>query len=634
MKQTKGQYHYAVRRCKKAAHEINNDKYVEALLKGDIDLFEAVKKGRIKNRECATKVDGHKGAENISNHFRNQYEELYNQQSSRVEMGELLDSINDDMEHSEINEADKITPDLVKEIINSKIKSNKSDVHADFNSDCLKNAPDSLFQMIAKLFRSLAIHGFMPAILLFCAIIPLVKDPSGSLDSSSNYRGIAISSLLLKIWDWIVIILHGSSLSSDELQFGFKKASSTSLCTWSVVETVNYYKRGGSEVFCCLLDCKKAFDTVEHKKIFKKLVDKIPLIFVRILLVTYMGQKCFVRWNSSESSQFSVQNGVRQGAVLSPILFSLYVNDLIELLRASGMGCFVGQQYFGIVAYADDILLLAPRRQVLQKMIQQSEDYMDQHKISFSTTKTKCIYFGPNKEMIKKVVVAGSEMEWSKNAVHLGITISEDASMEQDIKVKRARFIDECHNLQEEFGQSHPEVQAKLLTLYNSSCYGSNTWNLFGEWARKLQVSWNVDLKHIWNLPHETHRYFFEHLTQCRHLKILLIRRFLKFVVAILEGEKSSCRLLLRTILGTTHSTTGNNIRKIGLEAGLRLDTEDIKSKIEEVCEKISFAEMPEDQLWRVASVKELSLIKSKNLQVEGFSSDEIDEMLQYICVS
>ena len=59
MKQTKGQYHYAVRRCKRAAHEINNDRYLEALLKGDIDIFEAVKKGRIQNRECATKVDGH-----------------------------------------------------------------------------------------------------------------------------------------------------------------------------------------------------------------------------------------------------------------------------------------------------------------------------------------------------------------------------------------------------------------------------------------------------------------------------------------------------------------------------------------------------------------------------------------------
>jgi hypothetical protein len=119
-------------------------------------------------------------------------------------------------------------------------------------------------------------------------------------------------------------MLHGDALSSDELQFGFKKSSSTSLCTWSVVETINYYKRGGSDVFCCLLDCKKAFDTVEDSKMFKKLSDRIPMVFVRILLVTYLGQKCFVRWNSEDSSIFSVQNGVRQGAVLPPILFSIH----------------------------------------------------------------------------------------------------------------------------------------------------------------------------------------------------------------------------------------------------------------------------------------------------------------------
>ena len=59
-----------------------------------------------------------------------------------------------------------------------------------------------------------------------------------------------------------------------------------------------------------------------------------------------------------------------------------------------------------------------------------------------------------------------------------------------------------------------------------------------------------------------------------------------------------------------------------------------LQNKIEEVCEKISFEEMPEDQLWRVASVKELSIINSKNLQVEGFSSEEIDEMLNFICTT
>ena len=155
-----------------------------------------------------------------------------------------------------------------------------------FNSDCLRNAPDELFKIIAILFQSLAVHGVMPDIILYCAIIPIVKDPSGSLESSSNYRGIAISSLFLKIWDWVILLLYGDALSSDELQFGFQRQSSTTLCTWSVIKTINYYKRGGSEVYCCLLDCKKAFDTVEHSKIFKKLCHRIPVIYVRILLVT------------------------------------------------------------------------------------------------------------------------------------------------------------------------------------------------------------------------------------------------------------------------------------------------------------------------------------------------------------
>ena len=297
------------------------------------------------------------------------------------------------------------------------------------------------------------------------------------------------------------------------------------------------------------------------------------------------------------------------------------------------MWCYVGLMKFGFVPYADDILLLAPRREVLQKMIKQSEDYMDQHRISFSTTKTKCIYFGSNKDMVKKVVVAGSEMEWVKQAVHLGITLSEDGTMEQDVKIKRAIFIDGCHNLQQEFGQCHPEVQAKL-TLYNSSCYGSNTWNLFGDWTRKLLISWNVDLKQIWQLPHGTHRYFFEYLTKCRHLKILLIRRFLKFLVSILEGNNSSCKLLLRTIFGTSNSTTGSNIRKIENEAGITLGHEDIKHKIDTICDKINFAEVPEDQMWRIDSARELSLLKSRNLHLEGFSPEEIEEMLEYICVS
>ena len=116
MQHTKAQYHYAIRRCKRAATEISNDKLVQSLMNGDSDLFEQVKKTRIQNRECASSVDNQKGSENISNLLKNQYEQLYNQQNSRGDMDELLQNINLNMEDREVKEVEKITPDLIKEI--------------------------------------------------------------------------------------------------------------------------------------------------------------------------------------------------------------------------------------------------------------------------------------------------------------------------------------------------------------------------------------------------------------------------------------------------------------------------------------------------------------------------------------
>ena len=78
----------------------------------------------------------------------------------------------------------------------------------------------------------------------------------------------------------------------------------------------------------------------------------------------------------------------------------------------------------GIFAYADDLIILAPRREALQKMIQISENYMTEHRILFSTKKTKCMYFANQnsdpKDVIEKVVVAGKRFPWVAHTVHVG----------------------------------------------------------------------------------------------------------------------------------------------------------------------------------------------------------------------
>ena len=192
-----------------------------------------------------------------------------------------------------------------------KLKPNKSDVTSDFTSDCIKAAPNIFFDKLELLFRTSLTHGYFSQVFLICALCPIVKDSNGDISSSKNYRGIAISSLILKIFDNCLLLLFGALLSNDVLQFGFQKKLSTVQCTWAVQETISHYLRSGSEVYCCLLDFSKAFDKVNFEQLFLKLIErKMPPVILRLILFLYLHQTCFIRWNSMDSSTFCVMNGV------------------------------------------------------------------------------------------------------------------------------------------------------------------------------------------------------------------------------------------------------------------------------------------------------------------------------------
>ena len=76
-----------------------------------------------------------------------------------------------------------------------------------------------------------------------------------------------------------------------------------------------------------------------------------------------------IRWNGAVSEPFRVSNGVRQGGVLSPVLFSVYINGLLCTLQESRVGCHLGCDFVGGVCYADDIALLAPSPSALRMML-------------------------------------------------------------------------------------------------------------------------------------------------------------------------------------------------------------------------------------------------------------------------
>ena len=115
----------------------------------------------------------------------------------------------------------KVTGTVVKEAV-AKLKPNKTDVSGSYVSDALKNAPDLLYDQLATHFRSWLVHGTVTPSLLACSFLPLLKSSLKDPSDPASYRAIAGSSLILKIFELVVLLLWGQLLSSDSLQFGYK----------------------------------------------------------------------------------------------------------------------------------------------------------------------------------------------------------------------------------------------------------------------------------------------------------------------------------------------------------------------------------------------------------------------------
>ena len=508
--------------------------------------------------------------ENIPDHFKSIYENLYNSADDARDLEDIKKQVDERIGNNHMNDVHKVNPSLVKEAA-SRIKDDKTDPMFSFSSDCIKHGPDSLYQSLSLSIKSFLIHGHVTVFLLLATLVPIIKDKLASINSSKNYRSIAISSLVLKLIDWIILILFGDSLALDDLQFAYQPGCSTTMCTWAVVETVSYFLRNGSEVYGCLMDMTKAFDLVKHSLLFRKLIKAgLSLIFVRMLLFIYLMQSANVKWSGEVSSVFTLTNGVRQGGVISAILYCFYVNDLFKLLRQRSTGCWVKGNYHGIFGYSDDNFLLAPSLAALQDMLQTCEEYAQSHNLKFSTDprpskcKTKCIAFVNRPRDLPNLQLCGNDLPWVSSGKHLGNTVENKIDgLKLDLKQKKANFISKNNELLKEFSFAHPKTLLKVNQVYNTHFTGSPLWDIFSAESVKFESTWNKSVKLMLDLPLSTHRNLIEPLSGQMHLRKILVKRFLSFIAQIEKSVKIVPKQLLNCIRSDVRSTTGKNLRKI-----------------------------------------------------------------------
>ena len=146
------------------------------------------------------------------------------------------------------------------------------------------------------------------------------------------------------------------------------------------------------------------------------------MCILNILIYWYSNLFSMVKWNSALSSSFLVNSGVRQGGVLSPHLFAVYLDDLIVTLRRLKTGCHIIDLFIAALIYADDICLLAPCRSSLQLLLDTCEAYGRRWCLSYNPSKSKTMIFGKLRD-IKPLNMYEENLECVEKYKYLGVDV-------------------------------------------------------------------------------------------------------------------------------------------------------------------------------------------------------------------
>ena len=295
-----------------------------------------------------------------------------------------------------------------------------------------------------------------------------------------------MSNAITKLLEALLFSFIESRDAVDDYQFGFKKDHSTSMSTHILKKTVSHYRQNGSHVFACFIDFNKAFDNVDYWLLFCKLIDNDSsnrcCLATRLLAFWYSSQQMFVRWQNTSSGLFMIFNGVRQGGILSPFLFRFYIRDLIVQVTKLSIGC----NYFGtnvnILAYADDIVLLAPSWVGLQSLLNVIESAANGLNMSFNTKKTVCMVFNPCTR--RKIVcssfpafsLAGCNLLFVEQFRYLGHIINNSLSDDSDICREIKCLFVRANLLCRRFYRCSLQVKLRLFRSFCICFYDTALW--------------------------------------------------------------------------------------------------------------------------------------------------------------
>jgi len=267
-----------------------------------------------------------------------------------------------------------------------------------------------------------------------------------------------------------------------------KKKHSTTQCSFVVNDIIQYYLNNDTMVNVTLLDASRAFDSQFFKKLFRILVKGklIPMI-IHFRIALYKNQSIRVKRGSHMSILCNVTNGVKQGGVMSPILFNIYIDV-----------------FCGALGYADDVILLTLCS--LHSMLKTCGAFSKEYDVLFNPDKTKLLFFGKQEDKPENASVEFMDniIVIVDNDKHLGNVIGQNYNKLQ-IQEAINEFNSKVNMVNSHFHNVQPDVLYYVFTTYCMPLYGSQLWDHSKNTVNKFYVNLRKTIRKIFGLPYTTH---------------------------------------------------------------------------------------------------------------------------------
>ncbi len=372
------------------------------------------------------------------------------------------------------------------------LKINKSAGPDRIPGEAIKASPLKMLEIILKIMNKIKNNMYYPDNWTEGITSLLLKE--GDDEDPNNYRAITVINIIAKLFAIMINERLHAFLDKEKIikkeQIGFVKKCRPADHLFVLKSLIDHYNNKGEKLYTCFVDFQKAFDSVWRMGLFHKLLKSgIEPGIVKLIKDMYDKSSQRLKIGNRISRKFMTHRGVKQGCILSPKLFNLFINDIPDIFDRTCDPVHLGNEELSCLMYADDLILMSETKEGLQNCLNNLEEYTLKWNLKINLKKTQVIIFqnGGYKGQLPTFYFGTTQLKIVKEYKYLGTIISNTGNFnlnETNLKKKGLRA---SYLLTKSLNGAKPSSAIKIfekiiepILLYNCEialAYLPKTWD-------------------------------------------------------------------------------------------------------------------------------------------------------------